>query len=130
TNLNFMWVLKMALRDSRKNKSRLFLFISSIILGIAAMVAISSFSDNLKKDINQQAGELIGADLVIDTRKALEDSTQQLVDSLKGLSSDNAEEQNFVSMVVFQNNGGSRLVQIRGIAGNYPFYGKLETLPA
>lgn len=129
TGLNFPWLLKMALRDSRKNKSRLFLFISSIVLGIAAMVAISSFRDNLTKDIDRQAASLIGADLVIDSRKALSDSSQQLIDSLKSLSIRYAEEKNFVSMVYFEKTGGSRLVQIRGISGEYPFYGKIETLP-
>ena len=38
-SLNFKWLLLMAWRDSRRNRSRLFLFISSIILGIAALVA-------------------------------------------------------------------------------------------
>ncbi|NVJ46061.1 MAG: hypothetical protein HWE07_03005, partial [Cytophagia bacterium] len=55
---DWAWLLKMAWRDSRRSKSRLFLFISSIIIGIAALVAINSFSDNLKDDINSQAKEL------------------------------------------------------------------------
>ena len=40
--LNISWLFIMAWRDSRRNRSRLILFISSIILGIAAMVAIYS----------------------------------------------------------------------------------------
>jgi putative ABC transport system permease protein len=39
-SLRFRWLLQMAWRDSRRSRSRLFLFISSIILGIAALVAI------------------------------------------------------------------------------------------
>ena len=50
--LNLKWLFVMAWRDSRRNRSRLFLFISSIILGIAALVAIYSFEYNLKKDID------------------------------------------------------------------------------
>ncbi|WP_205941073.1 ABC transporter permease [Albibacterium indicum] len=129
SSLNFPWLIKMALRDSRKNKSRLFLFISSIVLGIAAMVAISSFRDNLMRDIDRQAASLIGADLVLDSRKVLSDSSRKLIDSLKDLSVQFAEEKNFVSMVYFEKSGGSRLVQIRGISGEYPFYGKIETIP-
>src|SRR5690554_2806952 len=112
--LNLRWLMKMAVRDSRKNKSRLLLFISSIILGIAAIVAISSFRDNLTKDIDRQAAALIGADLVIDSRKAWSDTSLQLIDSLKELSIQYAEEKNFVSMVLFVKSGGNRLVQIRG----------------
>jgi putative ABC transport system permease protein len=50
TGINFVWLLKMAWRDSRKNRTRLFLFISSMILGIAALVAIYAVGDNLNFD--------------------------------------------------------------------------------
>src|ERR1700760_4761945 len=63
--LNLGWLFDMAWRDSRKNRSRLLLFISSIIFGIAALVAIYSFGFNLKKDVDTQAATLIGADLTI-----------------------------------------------------------------
>lgn len=129
SGLNFPWLMRMAVRDSRKNKSRLLLFISSIVLGIAAIVAISSFRDNLTKDIDRQAATLIGADLVIDSRKAWSESSLQLIDSLKELSIQNAEEKNFVSMVLFIKSGGNRLVQIRGLMGEYPFYGEIKTVP-
>ncbi len=58
--LNDRWVWKMAWRDARRNFSRLFLFISSIIIGIAALVAINSFNVNLQNDINLQAKDLLG----------------------------------------------------------------------
>ena len=64
---DFSWITKMALRDVRKNLSRLLLFVSSIVVGIAALVAISSFGENLTKDIDNQAQELLGADLVLET---------------------------------------------------------------
>src|SRR3546814_5772417 len=91
TKTNFWWIFKMALRDSRKNKSRLLLFISSIVLGIASLVAISSFSDNLKKDIDLQAAELKGADLVVDSRKELSEGDHHLIDSIKRISIASAE---------------------------------------
>jgi len=128
-SLNVRWLIRMAIRDSRKNKSRLFLFISSIVLGIAAMVAISSFRDNLTKDIDRQAAALMGADLVIDSRKEWSDNSLQIIDSLKDLSRQYAEEKNFVSMVLFKESGGNRLVQIRGLTGEYPFYGEVKTVP-
>ena len=61
--LNLPWLLSMAWRDSRRNRSRLLLFISSIILGIAALVATFSFGYNLQQDIDKQAKTLVGADL-------------------------------------------------------------------
>ena len=121
---DFSWVLKMAFRDFRKNFSRLLLFVSSMVVGIAALVGISSFGENLKRGIDQQSKELVGADLVLENNKPL---GPQPTDSLAIAT---AEEINFASMVAFPSTGASRLTQVRALEGNFPFYGKLETIPA
>ncbi|MXV51249.1 FtsX-like permease family protein [Pedobacter sp. HMF7647] len=120
----------MAWRDSRKNRSRLFLFISSIIVGIAALVAIYSFGDNLKRDIDNQAATLIGADLSVSDNRPFSKETLHLIDSLKGLDARYSEENSFASMILFKKNQGTRLVQIRALSGDFPYYGELETTPA
>jgi len=125
--LNWPWLLNMAWRDSRRNLPRLFLFISSIVLGIAALVAVFSLSENARKDIDEQAKTLVGADLAIETGRKPEASTQSLLDSL---GTEKASERNFASMIYFPKNQGSRLVQVRALEGNFPFYGNLETTPA
>ena len=68
---DFSWVLKMAFRDFRKNFSRLLLFVSSMVVGIAALVGISSFGENLKRGIDQQSKELVGADLVLENKNKI-----------------------------------------------------------
>ncbi|WP_231465698.1 MULTISPECIES: ABC transporter permease [unclassified Pedobacter] len=120
------WIFKMAWRDSRKNRSRLLLFISSIVLGIAALVAVYSFKDNLQSDLDRQAKELTGADLIIESRKAINKQTEA---RLKNMGDDRATESTFASMVYFIKDGGSRLVQMKALQGNYPFYGTIETTP-
>src|SRR5688572_31254729 len=80
--LRFGWLLKMAWRDSRRNRSRLFLFISSIILGIAALVAIYSLGDNLRREIDNQAATLIGADLEVSSNRLVSPQIKGLLDSL------------------------------------------------
>jgi putative ABC transport system permease protein len=125
--VSLSWILKMAWRDSRKNRSRLLLFISSIVLGIAALVAVYSFRDNLEKDIEKQAKSLAGADLILDSRKPADKDIQLLLDTL---GDERSEERSFASMVYFVKNQGTRLVQIKSLAGNYPYYGEIETTPA
>ena len=49
------WLFKMAWRDGKASSSRLMLFMASIILGIAAVVSIQLFSDNLKQNIKDQS---------------------------------------------------------------------------
>lgn len=124
--IGFSWLLKMAWRDSRKNRSRLLLFISSIVLGIAALVAVYSFKDNLENDINNQAKELTGADLILESRRAMAPETLK---SIENLGDERASERSFASMVYFIKNGGSRLIQIKALEGKFPFYGKIETNP-
>ncbi len=126
-SLNFPWLLKMAWRDSRRNRSRLLLFVSSIILGIAALVAIYSLGDNMRQEIDRQAATLLGADLEISGNKEPSAAIQKMADSLGG---ERSEERSFTSMVYFPKGGGSRLVQVRALGGDFPYYGDLETLPA
>ncbi len=124
--IGLSWLFKMAWRDSRKNRSRLLLFISSIVLGIAALVAVYSFKDNLQRDIDAQAKELTGADLIVESRRIPEAKTQQL---LAKLGNQRSQERSFASMVYFIKNQGSRLVQIKALQGKYPYYGAIETTP-
>jgi putative ABC transport system permease protein len=122
----FSWLVKMAWRDGKTSWKKLTLFMASIVLGIAALVSIQSFSDNLKHNIASQSKSLMGSDFKIDTDKAPSDSLVAIMDSLGGF---NAREIGFASMVAFTNNEGSKLAQIRGIEGSFPFYGTIETEP-
>ena len=125
TKAGFNWLLKMAWRDGKASLSRLFLFMASIILGIAAVVAIQLFSTNLKDNIQKQSKSLMGADFIIDSRKKPSEKVQKIIDSLGA----DASEVNFVSMAAFPKNEGTKLVKVRAMKGAFPFYGKLSTLP-
>lgn len=125
--INFAWLFKMALRDSRRDRSRLLLFISSIVFGIAALVAIYSFRYNIQNDVDSQAATLIGADLTINGNKEPDKNLQTLLDSL---GDDRSRERSFPSMVYFIKGQGTRLVQVKALEGSFPYYGELETLPA
>jgi putative ABC transport system permease protein len=116
----------MAWRDSRTHRKRLFLFMTSIILGIAALVAISSFGENLETAVDDQAKSLLGADLMIRARDIFTPETEALFDSIGG---EQSREVVFASMAYFPKNKGTRLVQIRALEGGYPYYGKFETVP-
>lgn len=78
-SLKFSWLLKMAWRDSRRSRSRLFLFISSVILGIAALVAIYSLGNNLNDEVDNQAASLLGADLEISANQAATPPVKKLL---------------------------------------------------
>ena len=121
------WILKMAWRDSRGSRSRLFLLISSMVVGIAALVAITSFGDNLQRAIDNEAEALFGADLSLERNGPFDEDTEALIDSLGG---EQSRRITFASMAYFPSTDRTRLTTVRAIEGDYPFYGQIETLPA
>ena len=100
---------------------------ASIVLGIAAVVSVESFSENLQYNIDLQSKSLMGADFVIDSRHTANDKVQAIIDSLGGAD---ATEINFSSMCLFPKNGQTKFVRIVGMEGDFPFYGELETDPS
>lgn len=115
----------MAWRDAKASRVRLVLFMASIVLGIAAVVSIQLFRDNLQDNIQQQSKSLMGADFLIDINETPNERAQAIIDSLKPV----ATEVNFVSMIAFPKNGGTKLVRVRGLEGTFPIYGKMKTQP-
>ncbi|WP_461149224.1 ABC transporter permease [Spirosoma pulveris] len=117
----------MAWRDSRRSRQRLLLFMSAIVLGIAALVAINSFGDNLARSIDDQARELLGADLTFSWSRP---PSQKMTKVAKTLGRDRAYEVSFASLVSVTKTGGVRLAQVKGLEGNFPYYGTWEVQPA
>lgn len=124
--MNF--ILKMAWRDSRASRRRLVMASLSIVLGVAALVAIGSFNANLRSAIDDQAKTLLGADLRVQGRVAF---TPEVATALDELSGEQASEVALSTMIVFpQADNATRLATLRALEGNYPFYGVFETIPA
>jgi putative ABC transport system permease protein len=120
------WTWKMAWRDTRASRRRLLLFSASIVMGIAALVAIRSFARSAELAIDEQSRTLLGADLSITSRQAITAEEEDLFASLGGQQ---AREIDFSSMIYFPDAKGTRLVQVRAIGHGFPFYGSFETVP-
>ena len=120
------WLFKMAWRDSRTYRRRLLLYMSSIILGTAALVSIRTMGDSMRTAIDLESKALLGADLDINTRRAFSDSADVF---LRNLGGEQSREISFASMVAFPRSESSRLVSVRALEGGFPYYGELETVP-
>lgn len=121
------WAWRMAWRDSRRSRRRLFLFVASMMLGVAALVAVTSFGDNLLDAVDRQAKELIGADIRLESRGPFGPESDALLDSLGG---EQARVVSFASMAYFSASGQTRLARVRALEGDFPFYGEMETIPS
>lgn len=119
-----------AWRESRTARRRLLLYMSSISLGVSALVAIDSFTENVSKSVHEQSRALLGGDVSLSSRSAFSKSVAQLLDSLERAGVGVSRVTTFASMGLVPRSGGTRLVQVRAVSETYPFYGEITTEPA
>ena len=124
---NAIWVCAIAWRDSRGSHKRFLLATLTISLGIAAVVAITSFGVNVREAVHTQAKLLLGADLILSSRQPFGPETEAHIAAIGG---EQSREIRCTSMAYFPQSAGTRLVQVRAVTGDFPYYGALETLPA
>ena len=117
----------MAWRDARHGLTPLLLAMLCVVIGVAAVVTAYSFRDNLHSSIRTHAKSLLGADLAIQSREAFSSDDETLLAAVGG---EQSRQVSFSSMAYFPKTGASRLVQVRAISGQFPYYGALETEPA
>jgi putative ABC transport system permease protein len=118
----------MAARELRAAPRRLFLLMGTVAVGVAALVAINSFTDNLGNSVDQQARSLLGADLSVVSRQPFSPRAEALVDTLSR-GSESARVTSFAGMAYVPRTAGTRLVQVAAVDGRYPFYGEIRTEP-
>ncbi|MFL5599698.1 MAG: ABC transporter permease [Gemmatimonadaceae bacterium] len=125
-----MSIWSLAWRESRTARRRLLLYMSSISLGVAALVAIDSFSTNIIQSVKDQSRALMGGDVSFNSSKPIPPAVDSLVDSLGRRGVSFARVTTFPSMAVVPRTAGTRFAQVRGVTENYPFYGNIVTEPA
>jgi putative ABC transport system permease protein len=124
----FGFVFRMAGRELRAAPRRLLLLTGTVAIGVAALVAINSFTDNLRDSVRLQARALLGADLAFVSRQPFSPRVEALLDTL-GLNSRLARITSFAGMAYVPRTAGTRLVQVAAVQGEYPFYGEIRTEP-
>jgi putative ABC transport system permease protein len=119
----------MAARELRAAPRRLSLLMGTVAVGVAALVAINSFTNNLRDSVRQQARALLGADLSLSSRQPFSPRVEALLDSLsRGTSA--ARITSFAGMAYVPRTSGTRLVQVAAVSGPYPYYGEIRTKPS
>ena len=126
-----MLIFPLAWRDSRGMRRRLVLYVSAMAMGVAALVAIRSFGENLRHAVDEQSIEVFGADVQARRGAPFRAKDDAALDSIATLSgADLVREVSFPSMALFPESGNTRFVQVRALEGPYPLYGEVEAAPA
>lgn len=92
----------------------------SLVLAVAAITAVSFFTQRVDSALNQQGGLLLGGDLSIQADHAIPDAFMQRAKT-QGISAVKTYE--FASMVVYGD--VSQLAQIKAVATGFPLRGDL-----
>src|SRR5215213_6582105 len=114
-------LLRLAWRESRTARRRLLLYMSSISFGVAALVAIDSFSQNVTQSVHDQSRALMGGDASVTSRQPFQKAVDSTLDVLTSRNGVLVERQtNFPSMVVNPRTVATRLVDVRAVSAGYP----------
>ncbi len=123
-----MKILFYILREIYQDRFFSFLFVLNLALGLTGFISLNIFKNSLESSINSQSKEILGADLGFSARRPITESELQIVEDLIEVNFKKTQLIESYSMVA-NTKGNSRLVEIRAIEKDFPFYGeiKLET---
>lgn len=129
------FILNLAWRESRAAGRRVLLLTAAISIGVGALVAIESFTDNLRVAVEHQSRALLGGDLSLGARTDPTPALRSVIDSVIVASGadptrDVSEVTSFGGMAYVLRTAGARMVRVTAVEGGYPFYGVVHTEPA
>lgn len=122
------FALRLARREGRSSWRRLSVYMGAITLGVAALVAINSYRASVVGSVREEARALLGADLRLSSSRPFPDSVQAVLDSLEQAGTPVSTSVSTLS-VVLTGRGATRLVELRAVSGDFPYYGSYDTEP-
>jgi putative ABC transport system permease protein len=123
------FALKLALWEGRNSVRRVGIYMFAISLGVAALVSVHSFREDVSRSIRQESRSLLGADVVLRSNRPLPDSVTSLVDSLVAAGHEASAAITVPTMARAPAGDAVRLVQLRAVEGGWPLYGAVRTEP-
>lgn len=126
-------MLSLAWREARGSRRRGLLIVAAVATGVAALVAINSFTANLRESVRTESRALLGADVMVSAPGPFGEQAERLVAELAAETRPAAELARVVSFgAMLYRPGGetTRLAQVLAVDPGYPYYGTIETAPA
>ena len=124
-------LLRMLAREVRGAPGRFLFMGGCIVLGVTAVVAVSSFVDAVELGIRGQSRALLGGDLALSSRRPLPDAGAYLPRPYRKRPIPRVDMA-ILSTMLRSEGGASRLVEVKAIEtqnGSYPLAGQLELTP-
>lgn len=123
---------RLVLRESRRSRARILLFMGCIAVGVAAIVLVAGLSTSVREGIRAEGRRLMSADVTIEGRRELPADLDAIIDrfpTAAGTRVERAYIRELVSIVLSPDNRSSQLVELKVVDNGYPFYGQLVLDP-
>ena len=128
--MSVRFAVTLARRELRASARRIGVYMISISLGVASLVAIRGFTEDVSASLDREAEVLLGANVRLQSQRPFPEPVLALIDSLGDAGHDHGRLTSVVSMVLAPRSDLSRLLQVRGVDAGYPFYGEVKSTPA
>jgi putative ABC transport system permease protein len=124
-----MFVLRMAVRETRASWRRLLFFFVCIAVGVAAIVALRSVIQSVREVFGTEAKALISADVVIGTNREWPPDTRAKIDRQLADARiiDKTETIETATMVrpADRSKVVAKMAELRGVQSGFPLYGEV-----
>jgi len=114
--------LRFAVRELRSGVKGFRIFLACLALGVAAIAAAGSTAEAFRRGLAAQAGEILGGDLALSVQQR-----RFTPDERAAIQGQGRVSWAVASQAMAEAPGGARrLVELRGVSGDYPLAGKVE----
>ncbi|MGB7159526.1 MAG: FtsX-like permease family protein, partial [Tepidisphaeraceae bacterium] len=126
---------RLALRESRRSRGRIGLFMACIAVGVAAVVVVAGLSAGVIDGVRAEGQRLMAADVIVEGRRPLPPELDDVLNRFapakareRATAVERADVREFVSVVTAAATA-SHLAELKVVQGGYPFYGTLRLDP-
>lgn len=118
-------LLWLSLRELFNHRQFTILFSLNLSLGLSGFIALNSFRYSIEKSLSTRSKIVLGADLGLSSRNPL---SKDVLDLASRSLPSNAARSDMIELysMVANISGLSKLVQLRAIDPNFPFYGTIK----
>ena len=118
--------LRLAFRDLRGSKAGLRLLAICLFLGVAALAGIGSLSSAILTGLSERGQVILGGDIQMEAAQRYANPDERAAFARLGRLSESVQMR---AMAATLDGSQSLLVELKGIDGPYPLYGRLRLAP-
>lgn len=118
-----MILVKLALREIANHKKFSIIFIFNLALGLSCLLGVDTLKDSVQRTLEERSKGILTADISVGARRFLSSDEFEILNKTIPVEFDHTDTYESFTMVATASN--SRLVELKAIEQNYPFYGTL-----